>query len=304
MARLHDIFITLGRLGSLSMSIYLLGCATVGPMNSSHDPTDHRFVNNSIYIDEPTDAPKAVVLMLHGLNLKPARMDGWAQLLSAHGAKVMRFALHGHAGVQKHMAEVKAEHWHEQFSKAIQEAHDQAQKLQVPLYFVGFSLGALVALEWLATQPETKLYINKMLLIAPAIATPWYSRAAAALLSVFSKSVSLPSRSPKQYRANAGTTVAAYKALFRLKKSLEEACFKNANLPTLVLIDRHDELVPSARIKNIIANHSLGRWELSIVDNRFAQENYGFRHLMVDQESVGPNLWAELSQRVIKYLNL
>lgn len=289
---------------ALAMGIYLFGCATVGPMNNSHDPYDPRFAHDSIYVDEPTQAPKAVVLMLHGLNLKPARMDGWAQLLSAHGGKVMRFALHGHAGEAKHMAEVKAEHWHEQFNKAIQEAHQHAQKLQVPLYFVGFSLGALVALEWLATQPETKLYINKMLLIAPAIATPWYSRAAAGLLSVFSKNLTLPSRSPKQYRANAGTTVAAYDALFKLKKSLEEARFKNANLPTLVLIDKHDELVPSERIKNIIVDHSLGRWELSIVDNRFAQENYGFRHLMVDQESVGPHLWAELSQQVIKYLNL
>lgn len=298
MARLPSFFICLS---GLAMGIYPLGCATLSPMNSSHD---HRFADNSIWTDEPHDPPKAVVLMLHGLNLKPARMDGWAQLLSAHGAKVMRFALHGHAGPQKLMTEVKAQIWREQFDKAIQEAFAQAQKLQVPLYFVGFSLGALVALEWLSAQPETKLYINKMLLIAPAIATPWYSQAAANILSIFSKSLSLPSRSPKQYRANKGTTVAAYEALFTLKKSLEEAGFKNANLPTLVLIDKHDELVPSARVKNIIADHSLGRWQLSIVDNHFAQENYGFRHLMVDQESVGPNLWAELSEQVIKYLDM
>ena len=216
----------------------------------------------------------------------------------------MRFALHGHAGPEILMAEVKAQIWREHFNKAIQEAHTQAQQLQVPLYFVGFSLGALVALEWLSAQPQSKLYINKMLLIAPAIATPWYSRAASGLLSIFSKSLSLPSRSPKQYRANKGTTVAAYEALFTLKKSLEDARFKNANLPTLVLIDKHDELVPSARVRNIITEHSLGRWELSIVNNHFAQENYGFRHLMVDQESVGPNLWVELSERVIKYLDM
>ena len=283
------------------MGIYLAGCATIGPMNNFQDS---RFVDNSLWVDEPKGTPKAVVLMLHGLNLKPARMDGWAELLSAHGAKVMRFALHGHTGQEKLMAEVKAHMWHGQFNKAIEEAHAHASQLQVPLYFVGFSLGALVALEWLSAQDESRLYINKMLLIAPAIATPWYSRAASSILSIFSKNITLPSRSPEQYRAQKGTTVAAYKALFALKKSLEDARFKNANLPALVLIDKHDELVPSGGVKNIISAHGLGRWELAIVDNSFAQKNYGFRHLMVDQESVGANLWAELSARVLKYLDI
>ena len=61
--------------GVLAMSIYPLSCATVGPMNSL---LDRRFVDNSIWTDEPHSTAKAVVLMLHGLNLKPARMDGWA----------------------------------------------------------------------------------------------------------------------------------------------------------------------------------------------------------------------------------
>jgi esterase/lipase len=295
MRRWYDIFAVFT---GLILGVYSSSCATVKPMND-------RFAANSLWIDEPKYKPQAeaVVLMLHGLNLKPAKMDGWAELLSAHGAQVRRFALYGHAGDPSHMAQVTAPIWREQFDKAFHDAHSYAQELQIPLYFVGFSLGALVALEWLSGQPELNK-MAKMVLIAPAIATPWYSHVAAGVLSVFSKNISLPSRSPKQYRANKGTTVAAYEALFELKNSLELNKFKNTNIPALVLIDKHDELVPSARIKKIITEHRLSQWQLTLIDNNFAQENYGFRHLMVDQESVGPQLWAELCDQVLNYLNL
>lgn len=298
MAFIHRIFaIGVG----VQLGVFLIGCVTVGSMTQSND---HRFDNHALWTDWPVEKPKAVVLMLHGLNLKPAKMDGWAHLLSAHGAMVMRFALSGHSGEPGEMSKVNSEMWREQFKEAILKANAEAQKMHVPLYFVGFSLGALVCLEWLATNDKDLVSIAKMLLIAPAIATPWYSHSAVGLLSLFSKSMTLPSRSPKQYRANKGTTVAAYRALFSLKKSLHEAQFKSTNLPTLILIDKYDELVPSESIKKIIAAHKLGLWQLNIVDNRFAQENYGFRHLMVDEEAVGPALWASLSAQVLKYFNL
>lgn len=285
----------------LFLGVYLSSCVSLKPMNESFD---HRFSHHALWTDWPAKEPQAVILMLHGLNLKPAKMDGWAQLLSSHGALVMRFALHGHTSDVSEMGQVSADRWREQFKEAVMIAHDEAQKMQVPLYFVGFSLGALVCLEYLATNKTKLADIAKMVLLAPAIATPWYSQTAVSLLSVLSKSMTLPSRSPKQYRANKGTSVAAYEALFKLKKSLHDAQFKNANRPTLVLIDQHDELVPSAMVKNLIASHKLGQWQLNIIDNRFAQENYGFRHLMVDEEAVGPALWASLSRQVLEYFKL
>ena len=282
--------------------VALAGCVTMAPMDPMNKETDPRFVNNTLWEDTPKAKPTAVVLMLHGLNLKPGKMDDWAQLLSTHNALVMRFALHGHGGDSFDIREAEAQIWREQFNSALKKAHQRAQDLDVPLYFVGFSLGALVALEH---QAQNNLYkINKMVLIAPAIATPWYSQAASTLLSVFSKKFSLPSRSPKNYRANKSTSVAAYEALFELKRSLENNKFKNSNIPVLVIIDKYDELVPSNNIKNIIHKHALGNWQLQIVNNQFAKQNYGFRHLMVDQESVGPELWRELGEQVLGYFSL
>ncbi len=221
------------------ISSCIVSCATVGLMKTDKEP---RFLENSLWIDEPI-GPKtqALVILLHGLNLKPAKMDDWAKMLTNHGASVIRFALLGHSGVEGEMAQVNETIWREQFADAMLKAQEKARALDVPIYFVGFSLGALVALEWLAAKSDGfSPSISKMVLIAPAIATPWYSRAAISMISWFGRSFTMPSRSPKHYRANSGTSVAAYQALFAIKKSLEDLKFKNNNLPTLVLIDRYD----------------------------------------------------------------
>ncbi len=284
------------------LSVYILSCATVGLMKTEKD---RRFLDNSIWIDEPTTPPKAIVILLHGLNLKPAKMDGWASLLSSHGSLVMRFALFGHSGALGQMSQVTETIWRQQFVDTVKEAQRRALELKVPIYFVGFSLGALVGLEWLAGQNEvSEPNINKMVLIAPAIATPWYSRAAVSMISWLGRTFTMPSRSPKHYRANPGTSVAAYQALFAIKKSLLDLKFKNTNVPTLILIDQHDELVPADDIKDIIGQHHLSRWQLDIVDNRFAHDNYGFRHLLVDEEAVGKPLWDALGSKVLSHLEL
>lgn len=282
---------------------YIVSCTTVGLMKTDKDT---RFSGNSIWIDEPLGQKvEAIVILLHGLNLKPAKMDGWAHLLRHRGALVMRFALFGHSGQKGQMGEVHEDIWRQQFQEAVEKAQAKAQELKVPIYFVGFSLGALVALEWLATKdPLPEPSISKMVLIAPAIATPWYSRAAVSMISWFGRSFTMPSRSPKDYRANPGTSVAAYQALFAIKNSLKELRFRNNNIPALLLIDKYDELVPSESVKKIITEYRLSKWILDIVDNRFAHDNYGFRHLMVDEKAVGKPLWEELGKKVISHLGL
>jgi esterase/lipase len=254
-----------------------------------------------LWTQEPQGQTKAIVVLLHGLNLKPEKMDDWARLLSDHQALIIRLSLYGHQGSYEEMRDVTAEKWQEQFKEAMHMAQEEAKKHAVPILFVGFSLGALVALESLSHEHWP---INKMVLIAPALSIPWYSETAIKLLSVFGKGFMLPSRSPKQYQANKGTSVAAYQALFELKNSLEQNKYKNNNIDTLVLIDKNDELVSSKDIENIIDKNRLSLWALEIVDNNFAQKNYGFRHLMVDQEAMGKKLWDKVSKRVLGHLEL
>lgn len=280
---------------SLIFAASLSGCATVGMMNQDSFHT-------KLWHEEPEGEPKAVVILLHGLNLKPGRMDDWASVLQSRGAHIIRFALYGHTGDRGHMAKATADIWRAQFDEALEVAHDVANKRHIPIYFVGFSLGALVGLEALARH-KAHLF-EKMVLIAPALSAPWYSRAAINSLAIFGRGFMLPSRSPEGYRANKGTTIAAYQSLFELKDALLASGLKYANIDTLVLIDRHDELVNSKNIRNIIWDFKLNHWRLEIVDNRYAYDNYGFRHLMVDKESVGSKLWASLSQMLTEHLGL
>lgn len=259
----------------------------------------------TISIEYPTNGEnKAVVLLLHGLNLKPERMNDWATIFRSQGAYVTRFTLYGHQGSLEGMKDIDANMWRKQFKDALIEAQSLAFSEGLPLYFVGFSLGALIALEWLSHQEGMEQPIKKMVLIAPAIATSWYSKTAVSLLSFFGKNLKLPSRNPVEYRANNGSSLGAYQALFEIKDSLEKNAFKNSNVPTLVLIDKHDELVPSKAIKNIINERKLGQWTLDIVDNKFAKKNYGFRHLMVDEQSMGKVLWSSITEKVKEHLKL
>lgn len=268
---------------------WLSSCATVLVMKNN--------LSQKLWCDEPQVPVRSVVVMLHGLNLKPKKMDDWSKLLTDHGALVVRASLYGHQGSYEEMRDVTADIWRKQFQEAMAEAKMLADKHGVPLSFIGFSLGALVALEGIKDWP-----ISKMVLIAPALSTPWYSETAIKMLSIFGRGFMLPSRSPKNYRANRGTSIAAYQALFELKDSLEKNDYQNANKDTLVLIDRADELVSFADIRKAIEKHHLSRWDLQIISNQFAYKNYGFRHLMVDQEAMGKELWSQVSSMVLKHV--
>jgi alpha-beta hydrolase superfamily lysophospholipase len=282
------------------LPIYPLACSTVSFMTK-----DNNIIETKIWHEEPKQGRvKAVVLLLHGLNLKPDRMNDWSTMLSSHGAQVIRFALYGHTGDIAHMRRVKAAVWRSQFEEVVKIAKSRAEEDGVPLYFIGFSLGALIGLEWLSRDDTQPPSFEKMVLIAPALSVPWYSRTAIKMLSVFGQGFFLPSRSPENYRANKGTSIAAYEALFSLKASLEERAYNNANVSTLVLIDRQDELIDSRAIRAAIAKFHLSNWTLEIVDNRFAYDNYGFRHLMVDEAAIGKDLWAKVRVMVLKHLEL
>lgn len=275
----------------------LIGCATVDNMKLSDNST----FSTPLWTKEPAGPKKAIVVVLHGLNLKPEKMDDWAHVLLNHQAVVIRLSLYGHSGDEAHMAEVSADRWRDQFNQAMSEAQNLAEKYQVPIYFLGFSLGALVGIEWQAHHDPV---FQKMVLIAPALTVPWYSRAAVNALSIFGQGFMLPSRSPKEYRAQKGTSIAAYQALFQLKDSLLKEHFKNANVKTLLIMDRYDELISSKNIRKIIWENRLSNWQLEIIDNRYAYDNYGFRHLMVDEEAMGPDLWTAVTSMMLNHLDL
>lgn len=247
---------------------------------------------------------RAVAVVLHGLNLNPARMDDWAAMLRRLGAEVIRLPLHGHRGDADPMRDVNADVWRRQFERVVDEGRADASRLGVPLHFIGYSLGALVCLEWMSRQPEGADTFDALVLAAPALSVPRYARTAIRALSAVSPRLVLPSRSPRRYRANRGTPAGAYEALFALKDALERNVYRNANRPALVLIDRRDELVDSREIVRLIDQHGLERWTVREIDNSTARRKFGFRHLVVDEHAMGHDLWAAVEELVASHLNL
>lgn len=252
----------------------------------------------------PEQKVKAVAVIAHGLNFKPEKMDDWTQVLADHGAIAMRFSLAGHNGDILHMKEVDGQIWRTQFDQGLNQARAVAHQHQVPLVFIGYSLGGLLGVDWVLRQKMGERVFDKMFLLAPAIATPWYSQIAKKILATLTPDLILPTPSPKQIRAQEGSSVSAYQALFSIKESVEKSDYKNVNIPTMVILDKHDELIPFDEIKNIIKTHHLSLWNLQEVDNDFAKMNFGYRHLIADKESMGPELWPVISNKALEHFEL
>lgn len=275
---------------------FVISCVRVINMHPHiKDNKDHIDIKET----PPHGPKKAVVIVLHGLNLKPEKMHDWASLLSFHGAHVISLSLYGHQQYEHDVANITADIWRIQMDKAISLAQKEADNL--PIYGLGFSLGGLIALD--ALTRHHNLW-QKMVLIAPALSTPWYSKAAIKALAIFGRGFIIPSRSPKTYRANKGTSIAAYEALFALLDNINAHGYHNTNIDTLIFIDEHDELINTKEIRKLIWEYKLSHWQLHIVNNHHAYKNYGFRHLMVDKEAMGEDLWQKISHQVLSYLLL
>ena len=136
------------------------------------------------------------------------------------------------------MKTVTRAQWTESFFEFYSAAKSRAAKDQVPLYFVGNSLGALIGLSLqLEKNPQKQIRFDKMVLLAPAITPKFFTRWVK-MFGLFGYDYILKSWSPESYQAQLGTSVAAYKALFALVDEVEQkARPQELDVSTLVFID-------------------------------------------------------------------
>lgn len=277
------------------------GCVSAAP--APIRDSKNILLNMAVTYPDKNQSVKAVVVIVHGLNFKPERMDDWSGLLTSHGAISMRFSLYGHDKDIQLMREVNSQIWRRQFDMGMEQAHKLSKRHGVPMVFIGYSLGGLIGIDWVTRQRTSDNVFSKMVLLAPAIATPWYSDAAIVLLPHLDQTMIIPGPNPKESRAHYGSSVNAYRALFDLKASVFDASFKNANIDTLLIIDRNDELIPFNEIRNIVNCYHLSRWQIVLIDNKYAKANSGFRHMIADKLSVGDKVWNKISSQVIEHLS-
>jgi pimeloyl-ACP methyl ester carboxylesterase len=237
-------------------------------------------------------------------------MGSLEQVLVRSGAEVLRCALMGHgpnfppapgpdAGAARlnAMRRVTYELWRDEVSAAQRIAAARAEQLGAPLVLAAYSLGAPIACAAALTSPSVRF--DRLLLFAPALRIHRRSRVLQPLAPW--PQLVIPSATPAAYRANQGTTVAAYSALYAAQDQCEQGLDKRLNVPSLVFVDPQDELVSAEGIQRLIRERNLTNWQVHRV-RKSPGAATRYHHLLIDPKSMGIQSWAEMAAHMRLFL--
>jgi len=264
------------------------------------------------FYSEPQGRPKGIALVIHGLNLRPDRMQPIIATLTAAGIDVLALSLRGHGdnfvhgnGIAEDQARLQAFKnvsnplWVNEAYLAYLQLKERAEQKGVPLYLCGFSLGGLIGLEMFACNADVRF--DKVVLFAPAVRlriAVYLER----LLSPFPGLI-IPSMAPKAYLANKeGTPIAAYNALFDGLARFNKNADQKLNVPTLVFIDGQDEFIPVEKLRQLVEEKEWNQWQFYIVEKDATAREKAFYHHIVDPSSTGNGVWQDMMTAVANHL--
>ena len=243
---------------------------------------------------------KALTIAAPGLNMKPAAFLEIVNFLTQKGSDVILVHLTGHRNDSQNLSEISRQAWLSDLLEAYGHAEALIKNSPRPIYFIGFSLGALVNLDMMSHYPGIVHY-DKMVLLAPANAL----RRRSHLIKFFfplGRKFGIPSRQPKEYRCRDKIPVQAYKVLFEMKKSIENQNYLNLNIPTMVVIDENDELISLGNLKMIINKYQLTHWDVCTLDSRYVGKDSGYHHLIIDENTMGTENWHCFQSKIEVFL--
>ena len=256
---------------------------------------------------------KGVALVVHGLNLNPERMQSIIVELNDAGIDVLNLSLRGHGNNyinNPHLSDGQARLdsfqtvtyrlWLEEIYSAYLKVKQRAYKKGVPVFFVGYSLGGLMGCDLLLLQNDVSY--DRMVLFAPALSITLEGYLLKALLPF--PNMVIDSLSPTYYRSNTGTPMAAYKALFAIVDHFNMNANDKLNKPTLIFIDEKDEFVPFLKLKEIITQKKLDQWQIQVVRKDSNINENVSHHLIIDKDSVGPQMWQQMKDTIKMYVNM
>jgi alpha-beta hydrolase superfamily lysophospholipase len=198
--------------------------------------------------------PRAVAVLVHGLNMQPASLDSFAAELAAGGLSTYRAALDGHGAPYRRFARTDPAWWLDDTLAALGEASRVARRAGVPLVAVGYSLGCVVLAHALAyadprEAPASCVYY------APAFAPHRGFEVAGRVLG--RTGLRMHSVLPSDLRAHRWLPFSVHRSLFRSLDSLHRVAFAGSHVPTRVWVDARDELVNVTRLRSLVARYGL-----------------------------------------------
>ena len=268
--------------------------------------------NQEHWIQPPTGTSvRGVALLVHGLNLRPDKMDAIGGVLAGSGYLTLRMALTGHLGGTddaREMAEDTRERWLADLGRAAEIVRAEAAKRQVPVIMSGYSLGGLLTVDYLIRGGEDGLRPARMILFAPGISIRPAFHALSAL-KILGRNFVVPSRSLKEYRAVLeGTAMGAYLAsddsLAAVESALESGRgARIAGIPTLVVMDPEDELIHLKGIRRQIEAYRLKAWSVLEISNVATEVKGANHHFIIDETALGHEVWASVGAKIRDFLD-
>jgi alpha-beta hydrolase superfamily lysophospholipase len=260
----------------------------------------------------PVSAPeRAVAMVVHGLNLKPSKMNGIARVLNAQGVRVLRVALKAHGCTALDtMRQVTPADWRYDLLRGYCIASEYAADHGLPLYYVGYSMGGTLMVDLLQQPLAQHIAFDAMVLFAPGIALRPYAAIGAGLIPVLSRIPlvsrwAAPTLSVAGYNCYAGTPVSAYYARHPAYRHVRKVGLAGLDrIPTLIFVDPHDEIVSQRGIAAMIRQAGLRHWELVEVDIAHSELEKPRHHLIIDAPAVGAVTWRRIVDRLRQHLGL
>ena len=252
-----------------------------------------------------------VALVIHGLNLQPDKMGPIISHLTASRIEVLNLSLRGHgenyapgkdmdsSGARLDTFKtVSYEQWTDEVYRAYRHARKRSDERKAPLFLIGYSLGALLGGDLLATYPD--VHFDRLVLFAPAFNCTICK--GLKILVPFPRLV-IPSFSSKSYCANrGGTPMAAYIALFDAIEHFKRNVSLKLNVPTIIFIDKRDEFVSYRRLKRMVETNKLDRWKIHFLQKGKIGVQESLHHLIIDERSLGKEGWDEVRDKMNQHL--
>lgn len=253
-----------------------------------------------LYYPAALPATLAVTLVVHGLNVKPAAMEPLITWLTHQGSAVYLVQLSGHYESGTPIKEVTPALWQEEMSAGYHKAKQATADNGVPLYFLGYSLGALLGQTMIILQQESACF-DRQVLLAPATAIRTRSYLLR-LLFFLGKQWMLPSFTPEAYRANKALPLHIYQCLFAEEKKLLKGMCSQLDIPTLIILDPKDELISYQKLQRLIKQYKLTQSKVLALHHHLEGRAGRYHHLILNEETMGATNWQLATNAMQQFL--
>lgn len=272
------------------------------PSNSARWFAANKKANTDSACDSSGCSLPPTALVIHGLNHKPSKMDFLADFLTQHGVSSLRITLSGHGGSLDAMKTVSRRKWLNDvaagYCVALREGNG------APIFLVAFSLGALLALDAENDEEFDFVHFQRSVLFSPAVGARFIGRIPL-LLAPFPRLV-IPSIGSVEYRANRGTTIAAYSAVWDSVDIVRSRGLKKTNSPMLVFVDKKDELVSVSELEKVQKANPHIDWKTILLEIEPDPSITPKHHhpLITEPRGTGKNNWDLITSEILRHFGL